>query len=88
LDESSFEILTNNNLEQRFIEQEKRQLSDLIQEKFRNKNISFAVTVREKSTNHIHLEKTLSKRDQFNQITEMYPLVKELKDKLKLELDY
>jgi DNA polymerase III subunit gamma/tau len=88
LDEISFEILTNNNLEQRFIEQEKRQLSDLIQEKFRNKNISFAVTVREQSANHVHLEKTWSKREQFNQITEMYPLVKELKDKLKLELDY
>ena len=88
LDETSFEIITNNNLEQRFIEQEKRQLSDLIQEKFRNKNISFSVIVKEQSDNHIHLEKTWSKREQFNHIAEMYPLVKELKEKLKLELDY
>ena len=34
LDEQRFEILTNNNLEQRFIEQEKRKLSDLLQERF------------------------------------------------------
>jgi len=88
LDEQRFEILTNNNLEQRFVEQEKRQLSDLLQEKFRNKNISFSVTIRELSDSHVQLEKTWSKREQFQQIAEMYPLVKELKDKLKLELDY
>jgi DNA polymerase III subunit gamma/tau len=88
LDEQKFEILTNNNLEQRFVEQEKRQLSDLLQERFRNKNISFSVTIREQIASDVHLEKTLSKRDQFHQMVEMYPLVKELKDKLKLELDY
>ncbi|HEV3221920.1 MAG TPA: DNA polymerase III subunit gamma/tau [Puia sp.] len=88
LDELRFEILTNNNLEHRFVEQEKRKLSDLLQEKFNNKNISFSVTIREQDSNHLHLEKTWSKRDQFLQIVEMYPLVKELKDKLKLELDY
>jgi DNA polymerase III subunit gamma/tau len=88
LDELRFEILTNNNLEHRFVEQEKRKLSDLIQEKFNNKNISFSVTIREQDATHQHLEKTWSKRDQYLQIIEMYPLVKELKDKLKLELDY
>jgi DNA polymerase III subunit gamma/tau len=88
LDEQRFEILTNNNLEHRFVEQEKRQLSDLLQERFRNKNISFSVTIREQSDSHAHQEKTWSKREQFQQIAEMYPLVKELKDKLKLELDY
>ena len=88
LDEQRFEILTNNNLEQRFVEQEKRKLSDLLQGKFRNKNISFSVIIREQSADHIYLEKTLNKREQFQQIAEMYPLIKELKDKLKLELDY
>ena len=88
LDELRFEILTNNNLEQRFIEQEKRKLSDLLQERFHNKNISFSVTVREQSLSQVPQEKTRNKRDQFNQMVELYPLVKELKDKLKLELDY
>jgi DNA polymerase III subunit gamma/tau len=88
LDEQSFEILTNNNLEQRFIEQEKRKLSDLLQGRFQNKNISFSVIVREQSLQQTPVEKTMSKREQFQQIVDMYPLVKELKDKLKLELDY
>jgi DNA polymerase III subunit gamma/tau len=88
LDEVRFEILTNNNLEQRFVEQEKRKLSDLLQEHFSNKNISFSVSIREQTSPHVHLEKTWSKKDQYQQIAELYPLVKELKDKLKLELDY
>jgi DNA polymerase III subunit gamma/tau len=88
IDEQRFEIMTNNNLEQKFVEQEKRKLTDLVQERFRNKNISFNLTIREKSTEHVHLEKTLNKREQFIQIAETYPLVKELKDRLKLELDY
>ncbi len=88
IDEQRFEIITNNNLEQKFVEQEKRKLTDLVQERFQNKNISFSLTIREKSTEFVHLEKTLNKREQFIQIAEMYPLVKELKDRLKLELDY
>ena len=88
LDHQTFEILTNNNLEQRFIEQEKRNLSDLLQTVFNNKNLSFSISIRENANEHIHLEKTLSKRDQYQQMAEQYPLLKELKDKLKLELDY
>jgi DNA polymerase-3 subunit gamma/tau len=88
LDEQRFEILTNNNLEQRFIEQEKRKLSDLLQQRFQNKLISFSVVIREQTVHSQPQEKTWSKREQFQQIVEIYPLVKELKDKLKLELDY
>ncbi|MEO6962986.1 MAG: DNA polymerase III subunit gamma/tau [Puia sp.] len=88
LDDQTFEIITNNNLEQRFIEQEKRNLSDLLQRVFNNKNLSFSVSIRENANEHIHLEKTLSKREQFQQMAEQYPLLKELKDRLKLELDY
>ena len=67
LDKLRFEILTNNNLEQRFIEQEKRKLSDLLQYRFRNKNISFSVVIREQNTLSQPQEKTLTKRDQFYQ---------------------
>ena len=88
LDDQTFEILTNNNLEQRFIEQEKRNLSDLLQTVFNNRNLSFSISIRENANQHIHLEKSLSKREQFQQMAEQYPLVKELKEKLKLELDY
>jgi DNA polymerase-3 subunit gamma/tau len=88
LDDQTFEILTNNNLEQRFIEQEKRNLSDILQKVFNNKNLSFSIAIRVNANQHVHLEKTLSKKEQYQQMAEQYPLLKELKEKLKLELDY
>ena len=89
IDANTFEAITSNNLEQKFIEQEKRGLSDHLQKAFANKTVSFSVLVEERT--HVEEEPTerpLNKREQFIQIIEQYPLVKELKDRLRLELDY
>jgi DNA polymerase III subunit gamma/tau len=88
IDATSFEVSTSNNLEQKFIEQEKRTLSDHLQKVFANKTISFTVIVVERVDTGEPEEKPLNKREQFQQIVEQYPLVKELKDRLRLELDY
>ena len=88
LDAQTFEVVTNNNLEQRFIEQEKRGLSDHLQQIFANKAISFTVAVEEKDHTDEPGDQPLNKREQFMQIVDQYPLVKELKDRLRLELDY
>ncbi len=86
--ENSFEVITYNNLEQKFIEQEKRKLSDFLQKAFSNKALSFTVSVQENNDTEEPGEKQLNKREQFLRIAEQYPLVKELKDRLKLDLDY
>jgi DNA polymerase III subunit gamma/tau len=88
IDGNSFEVSTSNNLEQKFIEQEKRGLSDHLQQVFGNKTISFAVIVEQRVSVEEPGEKPLNKREQFQQIVDQYPLVKELKDRLRLELDY
>jgi DNA polymerase-3 subunit gamma/tau len=88
VDAQSFTVVTGNNLEQKFIEQEKRTLSEFLQKEFANKSISFVVTVEEKTDAGEPVERPLNTREQFLQIVEQYPLVKELKDRLKLELDY
>jgi DNA polymerase-3 subunit gamma/tau len=88
IDTQTFEVSANNNLEQRFIEQEKRGISDHLQQVFANKAISFTVIVEEKTQPEEPAERPLNKREQFMQIVEQYPLVKELKDRLRLELDY
>jgi DNA polymerase-3 subunit gamma/tau len=88
IDAQTFEVSANNNLEQRFIEQEKRGISDHLQQVFANKAISFTVIVEEKAELGEPAERPLNKREQFMQIVEQYPLVKELKDRLRLELDY
>jgi DNA polymerase III subunit gamma/tau len=86
--EQSFEVITNNNLEQKFIEQEKRNLSDHLKQFFNNETLSFIVTIQSDQRDQQPAEKNYSKRDQFLQIVDQYPLVKELKDRLRLELDY
>lgn len=86
--DSSFEVITNNNLEHKFIEQEKRQLSEYLQEIFANKVLNFTVKISETPVEILPQEKTLSKKDQFLLIAEHYPIIRELKEKLKLDLDY
>ncbi|MBS1669360.1 MAG: DNA polymerase III subunit gamma/tau [Bacteroidetes bacterium] len=86
--ESLFEVVANNNLEQKFIEQEKRELSSFLQKIFNNKAVTFSVVIDENAVQIAPTEITLTKRDQFFKIAEQYPLVKELKERLKLELDY
>ncbi|HTQ28981.1 MAG TPA: DNA polymerase III subunit gamma/tau [Puia sp.] len=89
IDGQNFEALTNNNLEQKFIEQEKRNLTDYLQQVFNNKNISLLISIRTQPEGQVETTgRPLSKKEQFLQLTEQYPLVKELKDRLKLELDY
>jgi DNA polymerase-3 subunit gamma/tau len=88
IDVQSFTVVTGNNLEQKFIEQEKRTLSEFLQKEFANKAISFTVIVEEKPNTGEPAERPLNTREQFLQIVGQYPLVKELKDRLKLELDY
>ena len=88
LNDSSFEVITNNNLEQKFIEQEKRLLSEHLQKAFANKAVNFAVKITDNPVDFTPSEKTLSKKDQFILLAEQYPMIRELKEKLKLDLDY
>ena len=88
IDAQTFEVSANNNLEQRFIEQEKRGISEHLQQLFANKAISFTVIVVEKTQSDEPTSRPLNKREQFMQIADQYPLVRELKDRLRLELDY
>lgn len=84
----SFEVITNNNLEQKFIDQEKRPLSEFLQDHFCNKALFFVISITDTPISEVSYEKPVSKKDQFIKIVEQYPIVKELKDKLRLELDY
>jgi DNA polymerase-3 subunit gamma/tau len=88
LSEKSFEVITNNNLEQKFIEQEKRTLSEHVQQLFSNRLVHFSVKITSTPVDEGPVEKTMTKKEQFISIVEQYPLVKELKDRLGLELDY
>jgi len=88
IDNNSIEIVTENNIQQKFIEQERAELVDDLQQYFCNRQLTYSVTITEKEAAGGETEKPLSSREQYLKIIEEYPLVKELKDRLRLELDY
>jgi DNA polymerase III subunit gamma/tau len=87
-DEGNFDIVTPNNLQLKFIEQERNKLSEFLQNKFNNRALSFSLVMEEKMDMSAKVAIPLSTKEQFQKIAEQYPLVKELKDRLRLELDY
>ena len=87
-DENSFEAITANSIEKQFIEQDRNKLFVYLRERLQNRLLQFSVTVEEKAENRPVIEIPLSSSEQYNKMVELYPLVKELKDKLNLTLDY
>jgi DNA polymerase III subunit gamma/tau len=88
IDNNSVEIVTENNIQQKFIEQERAALVDHLQKHFCNKQLIYNVILVENENSNQPVERTLSGKEQYLKIIEEYPLVKELKDRLRLELDY
>jgi DNA polymerase-3 subunit gamma/tau len=86
--ETSFSVTVNSLTQQKFIEQERMMLNDCIQLAFNNRTINFVVKVEEGEKQDVPQHLLLNSRQRFEKIASMYPLLKELKDKLKLEIDY
>jgi DNA polymerase-3 subunit gamma/tau len=87
-DHQTFEVVTNNNLEQKFIEGERRVLAEHLQQAFNNRQLLFTIVVDENVIiQQENVEKPPSIRDQYWSIVQQYPQVKELRDKLNLHLD-
>ena len=87
-DDNSFEAVTANTIEKQFIEQDRNHLFAFLQDKLQNKLLQFSVTIEENTDNRPEIEITLSSKEQFQKMAELYPMVWELKEKLKLDLDY
>ncbi|HEX6193417.1 MAG TPA: DNA polymerase III subunit gamma/tau [Chitinophagaceae bacterium] len=87
-DENCFEAVTANNIEQKFIEQERNRLFHFLQQHLHNRLLQFNVIVEEKLQDRPQVEVSLTAKEQFQKMTEQYPLVRELKERLRLDLDY
>jgi DNA polymerase-3 subunit gamma/tau len=89
IDTDNFFIITVSAVtQQKFIEQEKTMLCDFMQQAFNNRSINFKIVVEEGIKQEIPIHLTLNSRQKFERIAEKYPLVKELKNRLNLDLDY
>jgi len=88
LDENCIEIITVNNLQQKFIEAERGALISHLQTHFNNRFLTYKVIVVENDNKNEVREEHLSTKQQYLKIIEEYPLVKQLKDRLGMQLDY
>ncbi len=88
IDENSFEVITANNIQQKFIEQERNELFSFLQGELKNRMLQFNVIVVEKPGEQIIVDAPLSTREQFLKMAEEYPLLVELKERLRFDLDY
>ena len=86
-DKNNFIAIVSNNIDLRFIEQEGLRVSQFLREKLQNSHLQFLIVMQENKEQK-NTEIPLTAREQYQKIIEQYPLVKELKDKLRLELDY
>ncbi|MFM2139524.1 MAG: hypothetical protein RJA57_1831 [Bacteroidota bacterium] len=87
-DSNSFEVVTTSTIERQFIEQDRNRLFDWLQQHLKIRQLRFTLRVEEPEDDRIPIETSLSAREQFQRICELYPTVKELKERLKLDLDY
>jgi len=87
IDNNSIEIITESEIQKAFIETERAGLIAHIQTYFNNRVLTYQVTVVEKSQEDKPREVVLTRKQQYLKIIEEYPLVKELKERLKLELE-
>jgi len=87
-DANSFIAIVTNNIQLRFIEQGGQKASQFLREKLNNNLLTFFIVMEENKEEKIPVGTPLTSREQFLKMTERYPLVKELKERLRLELDY
>ena len=70
------------------VEQEKMLLLEYLHKEFNNRTIMFDVLVDAGEKEDVPVHMRLNSKQKFEYIAEQYPLVKELKERLKLEIDY
>ena len=87
-DPTTIEIITDNSLQQMFIEAERGELITHLQEHFNNRLVTYSVKLEEKKEKNEAKEEHLSGRQQYLKMIEVYPLLKQLKDRLGMQLDY
>lgn len=83
-----FTVTVSALISQTFVEQEKMFLLEYLHKEFNNRTIMFDVLVDAGEKEDVPVHMRLNSKQKFEYIAEQYPLVKELKERLKLEIDY
>jgi DNA polymerase-3 subunit gamma/tau len=87
-DPACFEVVVHNRINEKFIELERKEAGEFLQKELCNRLLQFTIILIEAPKEETSTEAPLTARDQYIKLVEEYPLLKELKDRLRLELDY
>jgi DNA polymerase-3 subunit gamma/tau len=87
-DAQSFEATASNNINQKFLEFERNNACAFLQKELCNNLLQFSIVLTEAPPDDTPYERPLSSKEQYQKLIEAYPAVKELRDRLRLELDY
>ena len=88
-DETNFEVKAESKIQQQFIEGERLGMTLHLQEFFNNNKIQYKVVLDVSAENtEIPAEQLMSRKDQYLKMVEMYPIIKNMRDQLNLDLDY
>ncbi|UAY52474.1 DNA polymerase III subunit gamma/tau [Ferruginibacter albus] len=88
IDENSINIITESEIHKSFVENERAELIVYLQDYFGNRLLTYQIQVIEREKTGKEEPRPLNTKEQYLRIIEEYPLVKELKDRLRLELDF
>ena len=87
-DANSFEATASNNINLKFIEFERNRACEFLQKELCNKSLQFSIVLIEAPPDDTPYERPLTAKEQYQKLVEAFPLVKELRERLRLELDY
>jgi len=89
IDELVFEIMADTRIQQQFIESEKVGLLIHMQDFFNNPRVQFLVLLNPSAdVEEVVKDQPLSLREQYFRMIERYPVIKDMRDQLNLDLDY
>lgn len=86
VDDNSFEITVENDMQYKFVEAERAGLVDHFTQKFRNKGLTYQLLINKNAIPETEPVPTLNSRQKFQLIADQYPNVKLLKEKLRLDI--
>jgi DNA polymerase-3 subunit gamma/tau len=73
---------------QKFVEQERMRLMEIIWERFQNRAIQFSILVDAGEKEDVPLHLKLNSKQKFEHIAKQYPLVQQLKERMNLEVNF
>lgn len=86
IDDTHFTVTVGALTAQKFVEQERMNVLEMVWEKFQNRAIQFDILVEASEQEDVPLHMRLNSKQKYDRIAEQYPLVRDLKNRCNLEV--